>query len=102
MICAEEVELFLKLTAEIQMFKTKMISRVTNIIFRYWNFKKHWLNEGLSQMYVYLCLKHPAIYFHPGLLPSAAHGSFPGPNPVQTTDTPIRLVGALTVKGDHL
>ena len=34
MICAEEVELFLKLTAEIQMFKTKMISRVTNIIFR--------------------------------------------------------------------
>lgn len=53
-------------------------------------------------MYVYLCLKHPAIYFHPGLLPSAAHGSFPGPNPVQTTDTPIRLVGALTVKGDHL
>lgn len=23
-------------------------------------------------MYVYLCLKYPAIYFHPGLLPSAA------------------------------
>lgn len=53
-------------------------------------------------MYVYLCLKNPAIYFHPGLLPRSAHGSFPGLYPVQTTDTPVRLVGALTVKGDHL
>lgn len=53
-------------------------------------------------MYVYVCLKYPAIYFDPGLLPSAAHGSFPGLFPVQTTDTPIRPVGALTVKGDHL
>lgn len=51
-------------------------------------------------MYVYL--KCPDIYYHPGRLPSAAHGSVPGLHPVQTTDTPIRLVGALTVKGDHL
>lgn len=53
-------------------------------------------------MYVYLCLKYSAIYFLPGLLPSTAHDSFPGLHPVQTTDKPIRLVGALTVKGDHL
>lgn len=53
-------------------------------------------------MYVCLRLKYPAIYFHSGLLPSAAHGSFVGLYPVQTIDTPIRLVGALTVKGDHL
>lgn len=46
-------------------------------------------------------LKYPAIYFHPGLLPSAAYGFFPGLYPVQTTDTAIRLVEALTVKGDH-
>lgn len=55
-----------------------------------------------SQTYVYLFLKYPTIYFHPGLLPSAAYGSFPGLHPVSTTDTPIRLVEALAVKGDHL
>lgn len=53
-------------------------------------------------MYVYLFLKYPAIYFYPGLMPSAAYGSFHGLLPVQTTDTPIRLVGALAVKEDHL
>lgn len=53
-------------------------------------------------MYVYLFLKYPAIYFYSGLVPSAAYGSFPGLLPVQTTDTPTRLVEALAVKEDHL
>lgn len=53
-------------------------------------------------MYVCLHLEYPAINFLSGLMPSAAYGSLPGPYPVQTTDTPIRLVEALTVKGDHL
>lgn len=57
---------------------------------------------GLSQMYVYLSLKYPAINFPPGLMPSAAYGSLSGSYPVQTSDTPIRPAETLTVKGDHL
>lgn len=61
-----------------------------------------WLFFHLRQMYVCLHLKYPDINFLSGLFPGAADGSLSGVYPVQTIDTPIRLVEALTVKGDHL